>query len=105
VFIYNSFNPSFVQRYELPHHVQKVVWTFLTDTHDFYCMVETKDNHFEKYHLDLDSPNPTIEGPLLRYSFDKVGGHQLTGYHVRGSSHKEKINLNKALITFMLHEN
>jgi hypothetical protein len=49
IFILNAFNPNFVQCYELPEHVHFVADTFLTDTHDFFCAVETLDEHFEIY--------------------------------------------------------
>lgn len=74
VFIFNAFNKNFIQRYELPAHVSIITHTFLTDTHDFYVTVETKEENFEVYTLDLDSADPTIQGPILKYPFDKVGG-------------------------------
>jgi hypothetical protein len=95
LFILNAFNPSFIQRYELPKIVSIISHTFLTDTHDFYCFVETLDDHFEIYTIDLDSHFPEVQGPILRYSFEKVSAFQAKGFHVRGSSRKEKINLNK----------
>lgn len=69
VLIYNAFNPNFIQRYELPHHVSRIKKTFLTDTHDFYTLCETKDEHMEVYTIDFDSDNPFINGPILRYDF------------------------------------
>lgn len=78
--------------------------TFLTDTHDFYVLVETLDDHFEIYTIDLDSHYPLVEKPILRYSFDQVKAQKPKGFHVRGSSRKEKINLNKQLMCFMMHE-
>ena len=80
--------------------------TFLTDTHDLYIAAETEDDFFEFFHLDLDDDNPMLNGPILRYSYSKVGGEYssvLKGFHVRGSSKKEKINLNEILIFYMLH--
>ena len=65
---------------------------------------------FEMYHLDLDLENPTIEGPILTYTFSYVrsfwkgrNDSQSLGFHCRGSSRKEKINLKEILITYMLH--
>lgn len=46
---------------------------------------------------------PKVNGPILRYPFDKVGSKGVIGFHVRGSSSKEKINLNKKLLIFTLH--
>ena len=69
VFIYNAFNPNFIQRYELPSNVQRINKTFLTDTHDFYTLCETKDDHMEVYTIDLDCDDPYINGPILRYGF------------------------------------
>jgi len=60
ILIYNAFNPYFIQRYELPYKTTIVLHTFITDTHDIYIMVETNDEHFEIYHIDLDSTNPFI---------------------------------------------
>lgn len=75
----------------------------LTDTHDFFAIIETTDDHFEVYHIDLDSSEPKLNGPIVRYSFDHVDDEPLKGFHARGSSHKEKINLNKSLMFFMIH--
>lgn len=80
-----------------------ITHTFLTDTHDFYVTVETKEKNFEVFTLDLDSSDPQIQGPILKYPFEKVQGKQIKGIHVRGSSRKEKINLNKNLMIFILH--
>jgi hypothetical protein len=90
----------------MPDNVSLIVETFLTDTHDLYIAAETKDDHFEFFHIDLDHDNPMINGPILRYSYDLVGENYescLKGFHVRGSSKKEKINLNEILIFYMLH--
>ena len=102
VFILNAFNPNFVQRYELPRNVVRCNQTFLTDTHDLYAICETEIG-FEIYNIDLDSTDPYLEGPILKYSSEQVDSGQLTDFHVRASSRKEKINLNKALILFMMH--
>ena len=67
IFILNSFNPNFVQRYQLPEHIAIVQRSFLTDTHDYYCIAETKNNDVEIYHIDLDCPNPIVNGPIFRY--------------------------------------
>ena len=86
--------------------MSSIAETFLTDTHDLYIAAETQDEHFEFFHLDLDDDNPMINGPILRYPYNKVGGEYtsvLKGFHVRGSSKKEKINLNEILIFYMLH--
>ena len=78
--------------------------SFLTDTHDFYAVVETIDEFFEIYHINLDSRNPNLnaglQAPIHSFCFKKVGYKQIDGYHVRGSSSKEKINLNKQLMLF-----
>ena len=66
VFILNAFNPNFIQRYELPKKVVRCAKTFLTDTHDLYAICEI-ENGFEVYNIDLDSPDPFLEGPLLKY--------------------------------------
>ena len=90
----------------MPENISSIAATFLTDTHDLYICAETADKFFEYFHLDLDDDNPMIEGPILRYSFKKVGGDypsEIKGFHVRGSSKKEKINLNEILIFYMLH--
>mmetsp|Transcript_7702 Transcript_7702/g.11942 ORF Transcript_7702/g.11942 Transcript_7702/m.11942 type:complete len:306 (-) Transcript_7702:3039-3956(-) len=104
VFIFNAFNPTFIQRYVLPQNVVKVVASFLTDTHDYFCLVETIDDHFEVLHIDLDSLAPVLDGPVLRYPFSKVDGKKVTGFHTRGSSEKEHVNLNKVLHFVILHQ-
>jgi hypothetical protein len=103
IFILNAFNKSFIQRYEMPSHIKYISHTFLSDTHDFYCICETNNQMFEFYNIDLDSPDPVIVGPLLKYPFAKVDSNKVTGFHTRGSSRKEKINLNKQTMCFMLH--
>ena len=102
VFIYNAFNPTFVQRYELPPYVTVIQATFLTDTHDAFIITETCEDMYEIFHLNLDSVNPIINS-ICKYSFDDVHGEILTSFHVRGSSSKEKIRLNKQLMCFMMH--
>ena len=68
--------------------------TFLTDTHDLFIFCETTDEHFEQYTIYLDSDKPILIGPICRYKFSLVEEDQCIAYHVRGSSHKERINLN-----------
>ena len=53
--------------------------------------------------MDLKADNPVKdhEEPLLRYSFEDVDNEPLTGFHVRGSSRKELINLNEHFIFFL----
>lgn len=60
---------------------------------------------YELYNIDLDSTEPYLKGPLLQYTFESVKNEPLVGFQVRSSSRKEKINLNKALICFMMHKN
>ena len=78
--------------------------TYLTDTHDFFTILETLDDHYEVYTVNLDDPDPYLEGPLLKYSFSEVENtttkgtkhnNQIKRFHVRGSSKKERVNLNK----------
>ena len=38
--------------------------TFLTDTHDLFIICETEVG-LEMYNIDLDSPEPYIDGPLF----------------------------------------
>ena len=66
--------------------------------------METDNDTFEIYNINLDSSDPRVKEPIFKYSFDDVGGSLLKGFHVRGSSVKEKINLNKKLMLFMQHE-
>lgn len=87
----------------MPSKVARILDTFLTDTHDMYTIVETYQEEFQIYHIDLDSPDPRLQGPVFEYSFDLVDGKLLQSFHVRGSSKKEKINLNKVLICYMMH--
>jgi hypothetical protein len=54
----------------MPKHVTVVEDTFLTDTHDLYVIAETSEDTFEIYHINLDSQNPLLEGPILKYGFD-----------------------------------
>ena len=77
--------------------------TFLADSHDLYVALETTDEYFKVYQIDLDSTDPKLFGPLISYSFDKVDHKRMVAFHARSSSVKEKINLNKSLIFYMLH--
>jgi len=70
-FILNTFNNSFIQRYELPSHTVRCSAAFLTDTHDYFCMIETEIG-YELYNIDLDSMEPYLKGPLLQYTFESV---------------------------------
>ena len=81
VFILNAFNPSFIQRYELPpEKTVRCSQAFLTDTHDYYCMIETLQG-YELYNIDLDSKEPYLNGPLLKYAFESVYNQlPLTGF-------------------------
>jgi hypothetical protein len=72
IIILNAFNPYVIQRYELPENVAVINHTFLTDTHDLFAHVESNDEHFETYHIDLDSADPRLIGPLARYHFNIV---------------------------------
>lgn len=44
-------------------------------------------------------------GPILSYPYSAVDSEAVVGFHARGSSRKEKINLNKQTMVFMLHGN
>ena len=88
----------------MPLNVSKISGTFLTNTHDLYVICETVDDFFEVFHVDLDHGDPKVSEPILKYPFSLVGGKGVTNFHVRGSSYKEKINLNKKLLIFILHE-
>lgn len=55
------------------------------------------------YQIDLDSTDPKLIGPLIQYSSDEVDHKQMVAFHARSSSVKEKINLNKSLIFYMMH--
>jgi hypothetical protein len=81
----------------MPEHVSVVNHTFLTDTHDFFAHVETNDQHFETYLIDLDSADPRLIGPVARYHFNLVSFKRAAQFHTRASSIKEKVNLNKVL--------
>ena len=77
--------------------------TFLTDTHDVFILCETHEGLNEMYNIDLDSSTPYLEGPLFSYSYAQVNHQPISDFHVRASSRKEKINLNRACIAFMMH--
>ena len=55
VYIHSAFNPNFIQRFEMPSNVSIIASTFLTDYQDCFIIVETNDEHFEVYQIDLDS--------------------------------------------------
>jgi len=70
-----------------------------------YIHTETKDNKFQIFRINLDSDDPVVEGPNFEYSTQDLDGpnNEINAFHVRGSSAKEKINLNKDLICYMMH--
>ena len=103
--ILNAFNLNLIQRYQLPPHTVRCHQTFLSDTHDFYCVIETDHQTYAIYTVDLDSTEPYMEGPLLEYKTSEVQNQLITEFHVRSSSWKEKVNLNRSLICFMMHGN
>ena len=105
VYVMNAFNPQFIQRYELPDKEVQALQTFLTDTHDLFVITMTYDDYYNIYRIDLDAREPFLIGPILRYSFQEVNNDELKSFHVRGSSKKEKINLNKQLMIFVMHGN
>ena len=84
--------------------------TWLTDTHDFYTVVETNKETFEVHHINLDSKNPVfnpnkhgllgLSSPTCSLPFKDTNGKQIDKIHIRGSSSKEKIDLNKQLMIF-----
>ena len=79
----------------MPKNIHVTRMTFITDSHDFFTILETVDDHYEVYTVNLDDPDPYLEGPLLKYSFSEVKSQQIKTFHVRGSSKKERVNLNK----------
>ena len=104
IYILNAFNGNFIQRYLLPEETIKCVSAFLTDTHDYFCIIKTKTG-YQLFNIDLDSAQPFLSGPFLHYTAEDVEDMPLTGFQVRASSRKEKINLNRALICFLMHGN
>lgn len=41
----------------------------------------------------------------FRYSFADVDHKKVSGFHVRDSSHKEKINISDKLVVYLMHGN
>ena len=72
ILILNAFNIQFVQKYQLPENVSKVERTFLTDSHDLFCLVQTFDHKYQLLNIDLDSLDPFLSEPIFTYSFDEV---------------------------------
>ena len=103
VFVMNAFNPGLIQRFQLLPKVRKIAGTFLTDTYDLYVITETREETFATYHIDLSLEQPRVSEAIFEYPLASVGGKAVTSFHVRGSSDKEKINLNKKLLLFMMH--
>ena len=88
----------------MPKNVTVICSTFLTDTHDFFILCETVEAEFKIFTVNLDHENPKLLS-LFKYPMSSVKSKLVIDMHVRGSSSKEKINLNKVLMCFMLHEN
>lgn len=104
IFILNAFNSKFIQCYELPKNVTIISEAFLTDTHDYYCICESQDYNFHIYHIDLDDVDPRLS-LIHQYSMASVGNKPASHIHCRGGSHKEKVNLNKLLVIYIMHGN
>ena len=86
----------------MPKNVNVVCNTFLTDTHDLFIICENKEEYFAIYQINLDDLNPKLK-TVLTYKFSEVDSNQVQGFHVRGSSAKERINLNKVMMCYILH--
>lgn len=50
-----------------------------------------------------DELNPLVQ-KVFEYSFETVESKKILGFYVRGSSSKEKIDMNKTLQIFILHD-
>ena len=68
VYIYNAFNPTFVQRYQLPPDVTVVSGTRITDTYDLYVISETCNQTFKVLKIDLNEAYPKIM-EIFEYPF------------------------------------
>ena len=71
------------------------------------------DSRYELWSIDLDNflgkkerANQIFKcRKIMGYDKEHVGGFQLRDLHVRGSSAKQTINLNKRIVIFFLHGN
>lgn len=54
------------------------------------------------FQINLDSSDPYVRSEF-RYSMNSVEHQKVRGFHVRGSSHKEKINISDMLVAYIMH--
>jgi hypothetical protein len=57
---------------------------------------------YNLYKIDLDANLPRLQ-LIMSYAFADVDYQVNRSFHVRASSKKEKINLNKKLMMFIVH--
>ena len=91
---------------------------YITDTTDLFIagrredkmqiyMIDVDKGNIKNYETEKDIIDKKMFKPnvILEYFLKDVGNQKLTKIHARGSSRKEKININNKLTLFMLHEN
>jgi hypothetical protein len=114
--IFNAFEPNILNVVPLSEKF-KILEMYITDTADLFIAGRRQDL-FQIFWIDLDLGNiknynndkeiiskqmfrPNL---LLQYARKEVDGKKLTKIHARGSSRKEKIDVNNKLTLFILHE-
>ena len=58
VWLWNCFNPTNIQVYELPANIKSLVQSKVTDTSELFCLGETHEQFLELYTLDLNRLDP-----------------------------------------------
>ena len=113
--IINAFERRIIHRIEIaPPHAQEAIsyerasieQTFITDTKDLFVLIRDQ-NHYLVYTIDLDKTNFKeiddatdiisafrLGEPILKYHEESVNFKNVLAFHVRGSSRKEKIDMN-----------
>lgn len=120
--IINAFERKVIHRIEIAkQQVQEsesyqrayIEKTFITDTKDLFILIRDQ-NHYLLYTIDLDKTNFKeiddatniqdafkLSEPILKYHENSVNFQNVLAFHVRGSSRKEKIDMNHRCFVFI----
>ena len=120
--IYNAYDGRLIQRVQVADdRVEALICeTFITTTNDLF-VVTFESTMYRVYKIDLDETNMSefdeedaknmdemefsrqiqlkyrLKEPILEYDQNLVENKKLNQFHVRGSSHKELVDLNRLL--------
>lgn len=118
ILVINCYDHEQIHQVQIGKKEEKmtIVDTYITDTNDLFIATQVKVQQVIKYkifHIDLDKSNVRenkkrdehfrIE-EIFEYSEKHVDKRALLAIHVRGSSRKEKSDINQMRVIFFLHQ-